>query len=68
VQAVANASQPLAGVCASVNGSACQALKLQSWGAWAASFYVPTGARVAFTATSTSGAKATSAAYSWPVK
>jgi PKD repeat protein len=68
VQTNVNASLPLAGVCASVNGGACQALQLQSWGAWAASFYVATGAKVTFTATSTDGQKVTSAAYKWPVK
>src|SRR5205823_5440877 len=68
VQTTVTANQPVARVCACVNGGACQALKLQSWGAWAASIYAPTGAKVAFTATATTGQAATSASYRWPVK
>ncbi|MFA5862396.1 MAG: PKD domain-containing protein, partial [Candidatus Thermoplasmatota archaeon] len=67
VQTKVTGSAPIAGVCASVNGGACQALKHQSWGAWAASYNAPTGSKVVFKATSTTGATATSAAYTWPV-
>ena len=68
VQTRVDASLPLAGVCASVNGGACQPLTLQSWGAWATSFFVATNAKVTFTAKSTGGQKVTSVAYNWPVK
>lgn len=68
VQAMVDSASPLQGVCASVNGGKCQALRLQSWGGWAASFYVPNGAQVRFTATSTIGEKVTSQSYVWPVK
>ncbi len=68
VQTKVSADQPLASVCATVNGGACQALTLQSWGAWAASFFVPTGAKVVFKATNAAGAWAASSGYTWPVK
>jgi hypothetical protein len=65
VQASVSASEPLAGVCATVNGGACQALSLRSYG-WAASFRVPAGSTVAFRATSQDGDTATSGGYRWP--
>ena len=66
VQVNVQANEPVRGVCASVDGGACQALKLQSWGDWAASFHVPKNAQVRFTATSQHGGAATSDAYVWP--
>ena len=66
VQTKVSANEPLSAVCARVNGGACQALTLRSWGAWAASFNVPDGARVAFVATSAAGHSAASADYAWP--
>jgi hypothetical protein len=67
VQARVAASSAISAVCASINGGACQALKLQGWGAWAASFYAPAGSKVVFKATTANGV-ATSQAYVWPVK
>lgn len=66
IQTGVNANQPLSSVCVSINGGACQPLKLQSWGAWAASYNAKTGSLVRFTATSTSGQSVTSGAYNWP--
>jgi PKD repeat protein len=60
-----SANEPIAGVCASINGGACQPLTLQSWGEWAASYSAPNGSRVTFTATSTLGHNATSPGYFW---
>jgi hypothetical protein len=50
---------------AQVNGGTWTALAKQSWGNWAKSFNVPKGSTVVFKATSTAGATATSAAYTW---
>ena len=66
VQVDVAANRPLQGVCASVNGGACRALAHQSWGAWAASFAIPSGADVVFRATATTGETATSIAYDMP--
>ncbi|HEX2022026.1 MAG TPA: hypothetical protein VHH36_04890 [Candidatus Thermoplasmatota archaeon] len=66
VQVRVASDQTVASVCASVDGGPCEALKLQSWGDWASSVHAPDGARVVFTATSSAGVKATSAAYAWP--
>lgn len=52
-------------VSATVNGGAPVALKPTSWGTWATSSYVPSGARVVFTAT-VNGASATSTPTTWP--
>lgn len=68
VQSKVSGSEPITAVCASVNGGACTPLTLRSWGAWAKSFFVPTGAEVRFTATGSSGATVTSSAYSWPIR
>jgi acid phosphatase len=65
VQTGVSSATSVASVCASVNGGACQPLADRGWG-WASSFYVPTGATLRFTATSSSGATATSGGYSWP--
>lgn len=66
VQARVSGNEPVQSVCASVNGGECRPLKLQSWGSWATSFNVPSGSKLTFTATSTSGRQATSVAYEWP--
>ncbi|MHB8606031.1 MAG: FG-GAP repeat domain-containing protein [Thermoplasmatota archaeon] len=67
VQANVAANQALAGVDARVDcGTTWQALTHQSWGGWAASFHVPTGAKVDFRARSTSAAQALSGGYTWP--
>jgi hypothetical protein len=67
VEAKVAANQPLAGVDARVNcGTTWRALTLREWGAWAASFNVPTGAKVDFRARSSSGAADLSQGYVWP--
>lgn len=68
VQTKVDGSESITAVCASVDGGACQPLRLRSWGAWAKSFFVPTGSQVRFTATGGSGATVTSSAYSWPIR
>jgi len=68
VQTKVASASPIASVCAAVNGGSCTVLKLQPWGDWAGSFYVPTGAQVRFTAADQNGAKAVSSTYTWPVK
>ncbi|HEX2022027.1 MAG TPA: PKD domain-containing protein [Candidatus Thermoplasmatota archaeon] len=65
VQTAVDANEPLASVCASIDGGACQALKLQSWGEWAASLRASAGARVVFTALSVTGARVASEAFAW---
>lgn len=67
VQTKVASNKAIAAVCASVDGGSCRALELKSWGSWAASFYVRTGAKVVFTATATTGEKISSPAYAWPV-
>ncbi|HUR24742.1 MAG TPA: hypothetical protein VM327_01860 [Candidatus Thermoplasmatota archaeon] len=60
------ANQPLAGVDARVNcAGAWRPLALKDWGAWAASFNVPSGAKVDFRARGTSGATDLSGGYTW---
>jgi hypothetical protein len=67
VQANVAANQPLAGVDARVNcGPTWTPLAKQSWGGWAASFHVPSGAKVDFRARSTGGASDLSGGYVWP--
>src|SRR5581483_1818258 len=66
VQADVSGSEAISAVCASVDGGACQALKLQSWGSWAAVVHAPTGSKVTFTATGASGRSDSSVAYDWP--
>lgn len=66
VQVDVAANKDLNGVCASVNGGTCRALAKQSWGSWAASFYVAPGSDVAFRAMATSGETMDSIAYDWP--
>jgi hypothetical protein len=66
VQTSVSGNAAVASVTASVNGGAAHALTHQSWGGWAASFNVPAGAKVTFTAKSTSGATSTSGSYAWP--
>ena len=53
-----------AGVDARVNGGAWHPLTLRSWGDWAASFYVPSGAKVQFQAREAATATA-SACWRW---
>lgn len=65
VQTSVSANQGVAKVQARVNGGAWTDLAWQSWGGWAKSFYVPSGAKVEFQAVSTSGAKDVSGAYYW---
>lgn len=60
-------NEPIAGVDARIEGEEWRALSKRSWGAWAASFHVPNGAKVTFTATSTSNQVVTSDSYKWPV-
>jgi hypothetical protein len=65
VETRVSATSPLAKVVAKVDGGPPVELAPTSWGTWAKSFYVPDGAKVVFTATSTGGATATSATYTW---
>ena len=51
---------------ARVDGGAWTPLTLRSWGDWAASFHVPTGAKVQFQARDASGQSAASGCWSWP--
>lgn len=67
VQTKVDANKNVASVCAIVDGAACAPLSYRSWGAWATSFYVATGAQVKFVVTATTGEKAISPAYTWPV-
>lgn len=66
VQAKVASVQGVTAVCASVEGGACQPLAYKPWGAWAASFHVPAGSKVAFRATLGSGGAVWSGAYAWP--
>lgn len=65
VQGDVKANQGIARVDARVNGGSWVPLTKQSWGAWAKSFYVPSGARVELRATSTGGATDTSSPVYW---
>jgi hypothetical protein len=66
VQVNVASNLPLSGVCVSTNGGACQALKWQTWGAWAASYPMPSGGTVVFTATSTDGQSVRSPSFPAP--
>ncbi|MCA1811830.1 MAG: PKD domain-containing protein [Halobacteriales archaeon] len=55
----------ISGVSATVNGGAPHALAKTNWGSWAASFSVPKGSTVVFTAKDAAGASATSQAFTW---
>jgi len=67
VETLVSANAPLASVTASVDGGAPVALAATSWGAWAKSFFVPSGATIRFAAISTGGARVESpTAYAWP--
>jgi PKD repeat protein len=57
--------QAIGSVSATVNGGAPHALAKTSWGTWAASFSVPKGSMVVFTAKDLTGATATSAPIAW---
>lgn len=63
VQTDVKANQGVSAVAARVNGGTWISLQKQSWGAWAKSFHVPSGAKVEFRATSTGGAQDHSGAY-----
>ncbi len=65
VEVKVDSVQFVASVTASVDGGAPVALTKQSWGNWAKSFFVASGAQVVFEATSTGGAKATSEPFTW---
>lgn len=65
VQAHVTGSEAIKAVDARVNDGAWQALKLQSWGDWAASIHAPSGSLVQLRATGTSGAQALSGHYHW---
>jgi hypothetical protein len=55
----------IAKVEASTNGGAWTGLPATTWGTWAKSYFVPTGAMVQFRATNDAGSVATSASYRW---
>lgn len=65
VEVSVKASEPVSKVEARVDGGAWVALAKQSWGAWAKSFFVPTGASVVFRATSSDGDAMVSGTYKW---
>ncbi len=65
VEVAVNSPSVVSSVTASVNGGAPVALAKQSWGNWAKSFHVATGASVVFTATNNQGQTAQSQAFSW---
>ncbi|MCA1812729.1 MAG: VCBS repeat-containing protein [Halobacteriales archaeon] len=65
VEAYVTANAPVSAVSAQVDGGSWTALAHQSWGAWAKSFHVATGASVVFRATDASGRTASSAAFPW---
>ncbi|MEA3189612.1 MAG: hypothetical protein QOD77_194 [Thermoplasmata archaeon] len=67
VQANVAGNQPIAKVDARVNcGATWRPLTLQSWGGWAASFQIPSGSKIDFRATSSTGATDLSGGYTWP--
>lgn len=67
VEAKVTGNQAIAKVEARVNcGATWQVLPLQDWGSYAKSFNVPSGAKVDFRATSSTGATDRSAGYVWP--
>ncbi|MHB8586915.1 MAG: hypothetical protein ACYDDF_13890 [Thermoplasmatota archaeon] len=67
VEVVATPSSgSLSSVTASVNGGTPVALTHESWGSWAKSFYVAPGAKVVFTAKTSTGVVFVSAPASWP--
>lgn len=65
VEVIVGTTEPLAGVDARVNNGTWTALAPTSWGSWAKSFFVATGSRVQFRATTTFNATATSEEFRW---
>lgn len=66
VQANVAGNQPIAGVDVRVDcATSWRPLAKQSWGGWAASFNIPSGAKVDFMARSTTGAVDASGGYVW---
>ncbi len=65
VEVKVTGNHPVGTVTATVDGGAPVALTKQSWGNWAKSFHVPSGAKVQFTATDTDGAAVKSTTYTW---
>ncbi len=65
VETKVDATHPVTKVTASVNGGAPVTLAKQSWGNWAKSFHVATGASVTFTATDNAARTVTSQAFQW---
>ena len=63
VQTSVSSSASIAKVEVQLNDGAWQALTKQSWGGWAKSTNIPTGTKVEFRATSSTGATSTSAPY-----
>lgn len=66
VETNVDANLPLAGIDARVNAGAWIALTKQSWGSWAKSIPVPSGANVEFRARAATGETSQSAVYAWP--
>ena len=64
VQTSASGNMPIASVAARVNGGAWVTLTKYDWG-WAKSVHAPSGSRVEFQATATSGETARSTTYTW---
>lgn len=65
VEVKVRTTEPLQGVDAQVSGGAWRALNATSWGTWAKSFFVPTGATVLFRATTIFGQVNVSQPVSW---
>ena len=66
IETTITANKPLAGVDVRVNEGDWRALTRQSWGAYAASFNIPTGSVVQLRARATSAEVALSNRYTWP--
>jgi hypothetical protein len=65
IETAVSSSSSITKVDARVNGGSWVALPKTDWGTWAKSIHAPTGSKVEFRATSSTGATAQSAAYTW---
>jgi len=65
IEAKVRTSEPLAGVDTRVNGAAWNAMAHTSYDTWAKSLHAPAGSKVQFRATTTYGATAVSANFTW---
>ena len=65
IQLHLTSDRPVAGVSTSINNGTWQALALQSWGDWAASYHAPSGSILQFQARAGDGSVALSGCYHW---